>query len=73
MGRGQQSGQISPNGIKGNKPHIQQAGIAHDDIEPQRQHDVEQGEIDHADPVVTAKLAGNDRSNQQCDAEQGHT
>ena len=70
--RGHQRGEIGADRVKGDKPHIQQAGIAHHNVKPQRQHDVEQGKVDNAYPVVAAKLRGYHGGNQQREAEQNH-
>lgn len=72
MWRGHQRSEISANRVKGDKAHVQQAGIADHNIKPERQHDVEQGEVDDAHPVVAAKLRGHHGSNQQRKAEQAH-
>ncbi|MNF05910.1 hypothetical protein D3C80_2057450 [compost metagenome] len=68
----QQCCKIRADGVKGDEAHIQQAGVAHDDVQPERQHDVQQSEVDHAHPVVAAELACHHGSNQQGEDEQGH-
>ena len=72
MRRSQQRCQIRADGVKGDKAHIQQAGIADHNIQPQRQHNVEQGEVDDPHPVVAAELAGDHRRHQQRADQQGH-
>ena len=69
---GHQCREVGADRVKGDKAHVQQAGIADHNIKPERQHDVEQGEVDDAHPVVAAKLRGYHGRNQQREAEQAH-
>ena len=65
----QQGGGISAHGIKGDIAQIQQPGKAHHNIQPQGQHNIEQGHIDDAHPSGAAQLFGHKRQHrQQCNA-----
>ena len=55
MRRSQQPIHVSANGIKGDVAQIQQAGIAHHNIQAECQHDVEHGKGQDADPCIASK------------------
>ena len=64
LGRSKQTGEISTDGEKSDVAQIQQAGKTHHDIQAQRQHDVQQCDVDDAYPGI-AKLGCHDREHQQ--------
>ena len=66
---GQQRVEIRADGVEGDVAHVQQAGKADHDVQTERQHDVEQGEVDHAQPGIAKRTADDERENGQEDAD----
>ncbi len=56
LGRGEQREQVGADGVEGHVAQVEQAGVADDDVQPQRQHDVQQREVGNAHPGVAEGL-----------------
>ena len=54
MRTGQQRIGVGADGVEGDVAEIEQAGEADDDVQPERQEDVENGEIENAHPGLPA-------------------
>jgi hypothetical protein len=59
--RGQQRIGISADGIESDEAQIEQTGEADHDVQPQRQHHIQQREIEHAQPGVAQSRADQQR------------
>ena len=54
--RRQQPEHVGAHGIEGDVAQVEQAGIAHHDVQAQRQQHVEQREVEHAHPEIAGRL-----------------
>ena len=68
--RSQQGIKIGADRVEGDIAQIEQAGVADHDIEPQRQHDVEQGEVEDAHPAVAQSGTHQEGRSREQQAEQ---
>ncbi|MNN30110.1 hypothetical protein D3C81_1437490 [compost metagenome] len=55
VGRAKQRHHVRAHRIERDIAQVKQAGKAHHDVQAQRQHDVQQRKVQHADPVVAAQ------------------
>ena len=65
MRRGQQRVKISADGVERDVTEIEQPGVADDDVEPEREHDVEQREVEDAHPAAPETPADEERRRRQ--------
>ena len=65
MRAGQQRIGIGADGVEGDVAEVEQAGKADDDVQAERQEDVENGEIDDAHPGLAAQRGDEGQRDQQ--------